>query len=368
MSVHDGISQEGPLDTVNVVLTSFQDEGHLRIKKRVEDLNKVLAEKTSKPHRKRGNKKPNLMTKSIFARLQKGTKTPEQHAERRAGSDLLMPVINGSHCLVSSEVRGNESREKVKQGGHVDEVDGQIRLPCLTASDDSGKKTSRTNSDGAIVNYDKDQYAVLERSDTIWESDSHRMEHALEAARKALERQRDDNESGVPKEFSFLEPECKVVYEGSAVEYKRRKRAKAAAAAAKRDAETSDGEQISDRMSRSLKQRSFFSSKSSNNGSMGTAGHFMLPAVICSGVQNTAGVDWKVVQETNGQNCTGPKRLERCKTMYPVTDEMHRQGTSVSMTRGRALNAGEWNVAKVWQRRHIESDMIPVQMANEDIT
>ena len=61
---------------------------------------------------------------------------------------------------------------------------------------------------------------------------------------------------------------------------------------------------------------------------------------------------------------TGPGKL--CRNFYPVTEALHRHGTSVTKTKAKPLSKGEWNVQKVWNR---PSDLIshPSVMAREDI-
>ena len=226
-----------------------------------------------------------------------------------------------------------------------------------------------------------------------WEHASQRVNLAFEHVQKVANRQRDDQLSGLPTNaFQLMEPQgpqLKVVTEIKASVYNRRKRQQ------KRMQEEVHNEEISKD-----------SKKTPESLKHNIPNGFVFPKEENFIREKTKiekiGVDWQISNDkdslVNGdslsvssqsepfkprsrpnppppplslgprRNSTIPGRL--CRTSYPVTEALHRHGTSITKLRGKTLQPGDINVSKVWPRKldtNSHTKVTPIEMALKDV-
>lgn len=87
-----------------------------------------------------------------------------------------------------------------------------------------------------------------------------------------------------------------------------------------------------------------------------------------------AGLKWTVPKDEEvGPIGIGQKPMKRantltqlCRSSYPVTDALHKHGTSITKVQGKVLRSGDMRISKIWHRP-VDQFVHPMQMANEDI-
>ena len=187
-----------------------------------------------------------------------------------------------------------------------------------------------------------------------------RVEAAMEETRRAKEKQREDVLAGVPRHYAFKPPKCLVIYEDDLQRFrrKRRKANREARLAERRRAASEGGKAPGRRVSPSrtaFPKVTDFISREQTRIDM-----------------DNATLEWTLPTRSYHQQPAVPRPVacgvsggKLCRSFYPVTEALHREGTSVSKLKGRSLAPGDCLVAKVWPR-NLQKFATPLEMATED--
>ena len=187
-----------------------------------------------------------------------------------------------------------------------------------------------------------------------------RVEQALEETRRAKEKQREDVLAGVPRHYAFKPPKCLVIYEDDLQRFRRKRRkANREARLAERRRAASEGKAPGKRVSPSRtafpKVTDFISREQTRIDMDNATLEWTLPTRSYHHSQ-------PAVHRPVACGVSGGKL---CRSFYPVTEALHREGTSVSKLKGRSLAPGDCLVAKVWPR-NLQKFATPLEMATED--
>ena len=209
-----------------------------------------------------------------------------------------------------------------------------------------------------IVQQDSDVEVKRKREEEV----SRRVDEALEETLRTKEKHREDMLAGVSRHYSFKPPTCLVIYEDGLHRFRRkRKEAKREARLAEKLAAASEGKPSVDGRRRSPSRARFpkttdFISREQTKVDMNNSIlEWKLPTRSCRQSQ-------PVFHRPTACSVSGGKL---CRSFYPVTEALHREGTSVSKLKGRSLGPGDCLVAKVWPR-NLQKYATPLEMATED--
>ncbi|KAI0207566.1 hypothetical protein LSAT2_007777, partial [Lamellibrachia satsuma] len=209
-----------------------------------------------------------------------------------------------------------------------------------------------------IVQQDSDVEVKRKREEEV----SRRVDEALEETLRTKEKHREDMLAGVSRHYSFKPPTCLVIYEDDLHRFRRkRKEAKREARLAEKLAAASEGKPSVDDRRRSPSRARFpkttdFISREQTKVDMNNSIlEWKLPTRSCRQSQ-------PVFHRPTACSVSGGKL---CRSFYPVTEALHREGTSVSKLKGRSLGPGDCLVAKVWPR-NLQKYATPLEMATED--
>ena len=189
-----------------------------------------------------------------------------------------------------------------------------------------------------------------------------RVDDALEETLRTKEKQRSDFLAGVPRHFSFSLSKCLVIYEDDLHRFRRKRRK------ANREARLVEKQKAAS----GGKPRVISRRHSPCRATFPKVADFISRENTMVDMNNAV-LEWKL--PTKGYHPAQPACQRQtacsvsggklCRSFYPVTEALHREGTSVSKVKGRSLGAGDCLVAKVWPR-NLEKFATPLEMATED--
>ena len=192
-------------------------------------------------------------------------------------------------------------------------------------------------------------------------ADEARIQKAVDTVRQSRKKWITDRVTGVPRQFEFEKPHFKLVYDKSG-QYRRKSSTFGDLQSAKSD----DDDQSSSKDDKPKKP-----TKPEIPGFYGfpKEEHF-IPREALS-VQE-AGVDWSLSpsnrRAAHAEDPVVPPKppahlRQRCRVSFPVTEALHREGTSITKIKAKTLRPGEMKVSKVWQQDTADPCVPPAHLA-----
>ena len=183
------------------------------------------------------------------------------------------------------------------------------------------------------------------------------IQKAAETVRQARKQLRKDKVNGVPRQFAYTQPKFKVVYDTSG-QYRRRQNQRLLCWNDQMHVINAE-DLCSNLPAGDASNRQDNNRKTAENNKKtikaDISGEYIFPkegSFIPSepNLVQEAGVDWIVKPSASRWRplIKAPGIHRRCRAPFPVTEALHREGTSVTKIKAKTLRQGDVQVAKVW--------------------
>lgn len=313
----------------------------------------IVEERQNKKQARKNAAKPNLLSGTLFSKL---TPSPEVQSPTKGNpfgtTRKRIPFMdaNGQMNELSSPIDELEEQER------------HFRLMAATPRMSCDSRKNSCHSPGLFAYLRRNSSLHSTRQPILPEVKATPVDAAVQRAIKVKHKMREDAVAGVPTEFSFGNHNIKIIHEGK---FKRRKGRRLRQHCQSPAKASSEGSQ-----SVASSARGTSRSNSAGTKSVSISGGYTFPKakdfIPRESRMSDSRFTWDASKAGHFKQSDLKGRL--CRQSYPVTEALHREGTSVTKLKGTVPDA--FDVSKVWLRPMDKEDvhkMIPAEIARTDL-